>query len=63
VPIAPAMDVLRKTHDFEARIENLPSGPIRVGLPSIRIDGETWHPADLELHPMGTTLRPMPFNC
>ena len=63
VPIAPAMDAPRKTHDFEARIENLPSGPIRVGLPSIRIDGETWHPADLELHPMGTTLRPMPFNC
>lgn len=61
--IAATMNTPRKTHDFEMRIENLPPGPIRVGLPVIRIGTDVWRPADLELRPTGATLRPMPFNC
>lgn len=63
VRIVSGMDSPQKTHDFEVRIENLPSGPILVGLPVILIGAETWRPADLELRPKGATLRPMPFNC
>ncbi len=52
-----------RVHDFDIRIDNLPSGPVRVGMPRIRIGEEEWRPADLELVPVGQTLRPMPFNC
>jgi hypothetical protein len=61
--IVSTMSALGKTHDFEMRIENLPPGPIRVGLPVIKIGADSWRPADLELLPTGATLRPMPFNC
>jgi hypothetical protein len=63
VRIVSGMSAPQKTYDFEVRLENLPSGPVRVGLPVIRIDAEIWRPADLELRPTGATLRPMPFNC
>jgi hypothetical protein len=63
VRIVSAMLAPQKTYDFDVRIDNLPPGPIRVGLPVIRIGADNWRPADLELRPTGATLRPMPFNC
>lgn len=62
-PVVSTMSAPQKTYDFEMRIENLPPGSIRVGLPAIRIGTDLWRPADLELRPVGATLRPMPFNC
>lgn len=63
VRIISTMSAPQKTYDFEMSIENLPRGPIRLGLPVIRIGVDIWHPADLELRPMEPTLRPVPFNC
>ena len=63
VAVVSDMSAPGKTYDFEVRIEDLPGGPVRVGLPRIRIGEEVWRPADLELVPAGATLRPMPFNC
>jgi len=61
--IVSGIETPQRTHEFEVRFENLPAGTVRVGLPVIRIGTEVWRPADLELHPVGATLRPMPFNC
>jgi hypothetical protein len=63
VAVVSEMRAPGKTHDFDVRIEDFPPAPVRVGLPRIRIGGEEWRPADLELRPTGAVMRPMPFNC
>jgi hypothetical protein len=63
VSIRSVMTAPAKLYDFDVRIDELPAGPIRLGMPAIRIGADTWQPAELELQPMGRAARPMPFNC
>jgi hypothetical protein len=52
-----------KPYEFEVRMENVPLAGMRVNLPAVKIESDTWRPGDLELRLVPATVRPLPFNC